>query len=425
MMNTLIDFLDRETANNIENKLLHNEVIKPEITKPEKIKKKTTKKCVDFLEINYDNFLNGKNVLGTYKVLQLKDAIKKYKLPLTGSKTVLITRLTDHFHKIKKAILIQKTFRKHMVCLSFRIRGPAYKNKKLCVNDTDFVTMEPLEEITMENFFSYQDSKNFIYGFNISSLIQIFKKNLNNKNNIINPYNREKMTGDVIASAITLYRIAYIIYPVFRAENEGFLSNNRIRRYNVNTLLNHNTVNAIDDEDTLQNNERVIMSRVYRPRLIANYTTNQENYIRYNKIQQIRLQPIHQRINELFIEVDQLGNYTRSEWFSSLNLRAYQRLYRCLYEIWMYRSGLTNDVKIRISPFHGPFDGIFNQPPQANELTLEQMKLACLIVFENLVYSGIDEDHRKIGCFHALSALTVVSPGARDAMPWLYESVVY
>jgi len=425
MKNTLIDFLDRENTNSIENKLLHNEVIKPEIIKPEKIKKKTAKRCVDFLEISYDNFLNGKIVLGTYKVLQLKDAIKKYKLPLTGSKTVLITRLTDYFHKIKNAILIQKTFRKHMVCLSFRIRGPAYKNKKLCVNDTDFVTMEPLEEITMENFFSYQDNKNFIYGFNISSLIQIFKKNLNNKNNITNPYNREKMTGDVIANVITLYRIAYIIYPEFRTENEGFISNNRIRRYNVHTLQNYNTLNATDNDDTLQTNERVIMSRVYRPRLIANYTTNQENYIRYNKIQQIRLQPIHQRMNELFIEVDQLGNYTRSEWFSSLDLRSYQRLYRCLYEIWMYRSGLTNDVKIRICPFHGPFDGIFNQPPQTNELTLEQMKLACLIVFENLIYSGIDEDHRKIGCFHALSALTVVSPGARDAMPWLYESVVY
>ena len=420
MKNTSFDFLDRENTNNNENKLLNNEIIKPE-----KIKRKTTKKCLDVLEISYNNFLSGKNVLETYKIPQLKDAIKKYKLPLTGSKTVLITRLTDYFHKIKNAILIQKTFRRHMVRLSFRIRGPAYKNKRLCVNDTDFVTMEPLEEITMENFFSYQDNKNFIYGFNISSLIQIFKKNLNNKNNIINPYNREKMTGDVIANVITLYRIAYIIYPEFRAENEGFISNNRIRRYNVHTLQNYNTSNATDNDETLQTNERVIMSRIYRPRLIANYTTNQDNYIRYNKIQQMRLQPIQQRINELFIEVDQLGNYTRCEWFSSLNLRSYQRLYRCLYEIWTYRSGLTNEMKIRICPFHGPFDGIFNHPPQANELTLEQTKMACLIVFENLVYSGIDEDHRKIGCFHALSALTVVSPGARDAMPWLYESVVY
>ena len=44
---------------------------------------------------------------------------------------------------------------------------------------------------------------------------------------------------------------------------------------------------------------------------------------------------------------------------------------------------------------------------------------------ENMVYSGVDEDHRKIGALHVLSALTVVSSGARETMPWLYESVAY
>jgi hypothetical protein len=37
---------------------------------------------------------------------------------------------------------------------------------------------------------------------------------------------------------------------------------------------------------------------------------------------------------------------------------------------------------------------------------------------------GLDDEHRKLGVFHALSALTVVSIGARSTMPWLYESLV-
>jgi hypothetical protein len=86
---------------------------------------------------------------------------------------------------------------------------------------------------------------------------------------------------------------------------------------------------------------------------------------------------------------------------------------------------MNYETKQRICPFHGPFDYIFTRPVQYNTLSLEQIKLACLIVMENMIYSGIDDEYRKIGCFHALSALTVVSPGARDAMPWLYESVVY
>jgi hypothetical protein len=51
--------------------------------------------------------------------------------------------------------------------------------------------------------------------------------------------------------------------------------------------------------------------------------------------------------------------------------------------------------------------------------------LACLTVIENLVYSGIDEDHKKLGTLHALSGLTMVSHDARQAMPWLYDSVAF
>jgi hypothetical protein len=56
---------------------------------------------------------------------------------------------------------------------------------------------------------------------------------------------------------------------------------------------------------------------------------------------------------------------------------------------------------------------------------MTQIQGACLTVFENMVFQGIDEDHRRIGTFHALSGLTIVSEGARQAMPWLYDSVAY
>ena len=44
---------------------------------------------------------------------------------------------------------------------------------------------------------------------------------------------------------------------------------------------------------------------------------------------------------------------------------------------------------------------------------------------ENLIYSGFDDEDRKIFAFHLLSALTMVSYPARNALPWLYESIVY
>ena len=86
---------------------------------------------------------------------------------------------------------------------------------------------------------------------------------------------------------------------------------------------------------------------------------------------------------------------------------------------------MSEETRNNISPYYSPFEGIFNRISQNTTIEPLQIKFACLIVMENMVYSGIDEDHRKIGTFHALSALTIVSSGARLAMPWLYESLVY
>jgi hypothetical protein len=148
-----------------------------------------------------------------------------------------------------------------------------------------------------------------------------------------------------------------------------------------------------------------------------------EDLTRYNMIRAIRNNSIDNRISELFIEIDALGNYTNREWFDNLDLRDYIRLYRKLYEIWYYRGELSREVQNNICPFYGPFDGIFSRPLLHSEITIEQIKTSCLIVMENMVYSGINIEFRKIGTLHALSALTVVSASARNSLYWLYESV--
>ena len=181
-------------------------------------------------------------------------------------------------------------------------------------------------------------------------------------------------------------------------------------------------MNIQNKTNVINNRNRRQSSRVeYNP--ITRPITREEDLIRYTNIVNIRNNTIDNRINELFMEIDLLGNYTNSEWFNSLELRDYIRLYRKLYEIWYYRGELSREVQNNICPFYSPFDGIFTRPLLHNEIQLQQIKSACLIVIENMVYSGINEDYRKIGTLHALSALTSVSSGARMCLPWLYESI--
>jgi len=234
----------------------------------------------------------------------------------------------------------------------------------------------------------------------------------------MNPYNREKLSNSQLNDVITLYRITWLINTKFRNEND-YLALNINNKYSGNNQRQpyyHQQRPTQTISSILDNN--------YQPVVNASSISTTENIERYNKIREIRTKPLEQRINNLFIEFDQLGNYTNSNWFSSLTHRDYIRLYRVIFDIWNFRQ-LSREIRNRICPFYGPFDGIFPRPIQHNELTTEQIKIACLIVLENLVYSGADEDTRKLGAFHALSGLTVVSSGARTSMPWLYESIVY
>jgi hypothetical protein len=373
--------------------------IKPIKTKqPRKPKPETNK-----TDISYQNYKNNTIDFKKYKLPELKDSLKKHNLKISGKKEALIERLETHFQKTKNSILIQRIFRGWIVRYLIRLKGPALKNVSLCVNDSDFVTMEPLNEMNKEVFYSYKDSKDFIYGFDVTSLIKMLQK----KNKIDNPYNREKINNTITDQIKTVYNLSFLVYPNFKNENERIQNNNTRhtpQRPVYNTMNNQFANNIQNRTNTIE--------------------ITPETRINQNRLSEIREKPINERINYLFTEIDSLGNYTNSSWFTNLDIRNYIRLYRSLYDIWYFRSNLSRDVRNFICPNQNPFDGIFPRSTY-NNLSLPQIQSACLTAIENIVYLGINDDYRKIGTFHVLSAMTLVSNEARLAMPWLYESVAY
>ena len=45
-------------------------------------------------------------------------------------------------------------------------------------------------------------------------------------------------------------------------------------------------------------------------------------------------------------------------------------------------------------------------------------------VMEKLLYNAINEEFQKLGAIYILTALTIVSSDAAEAMPWYYLSVI-
>jgi hypothetical protein len=100
-------------------------------------------------------------------------------------------------------------------------------------------------------------------------------------------------------------------------------------------------------------------------------------------------------------------------------------------DIWNYRALLTAAKKQEICPPHGtPFLGTPYFTNVANNASLTNLSIETLVkynvqIIENLVKSAVHVDNKMLGTFYVLSALTLVSQPARDAMPWLYDAVVY
>jgi len=306
---------------------------------------------------NYNTMTNY-----NYNLSQLKVIIKHYKLKISGNKNELTSRIFSYLYLSSYAIKIQKMFRGRIVKKYMVLRGPAVMKRNLCTNSTDFVTMDPLEEIKFHQFISYKDEDGFIYGFDVSSLFTLFSKN-----GIVlkNPYNRNIIPDYVFKSIKSLIIIGKML---------------KIR---INLHLEDDTQNLTEEK------------------------------------------AIELRTLSLFQNIDSLGNYSNSNWFLSLNRQQIIKLVRELADIWSYRAQLSMEVKHNICPPHGdPFRNL-NMSLIHISQNMNTVRKVVLEVLEKLVNNGIDNDSKTLGAYYVLGALTLVNEDAATSLPWLYQSLNY
>jgi hypothetical protein len=306
---------------------------------------------------NYNDIVNY-----NYNVSQLKTIAKIYKLKISGNKTELVSRIFNFLYLSSFIIKIQKIFRGRIVKKYRRFHGPAAMKRSLCTNSTDFVTMEPIEEINFNQFISYKDEDGFIYGFDITSLFNLFSKN---GTIVKNPYNRNMLPELLFRNIKSILVISKIL------------------KIHINL--------SFEDEEQTISEEKVIELRAL----------------------------------SLFQNIDSLGNYSNSNWFLSLNRNHIIKFIRELADIWSYRAQLSIETKRAICPPNGdPFRNLNMAIIHVSE-NLNTIRKNVLEVLEKLVNTGVDNDSKSLGAYYVLGALTMVNQDAATALPWLYQSVSY
>ena len=251
-----------------------------------------------------------------YNVKNLKEICRHYKQKKSGNKDELVARIYNFLHLSYNAKKIQTCWRNYMVKIYDQLHGPARRNRKLCVNETDFYSMEPINKILYVQFFSYKDVDNMVYGFDILSLYNLLKKG---DASTTNPYNRNP-------------------FPL-------------IVRRNLDRLI--------------------IFSKIFGEKIIIKIEEPEE----LCPIKQLELRAL-----AVFQDIDNLGNYTDNNWFWSLDKIKIIRFIKELGDIWMYRAQLSLEIKREICPPVGdPFRGI-NMMHINNISILGVRKLALKII---------------------------------------------
>ena len=299
-----------------------------------------------------------------YNLSQLKLFAKHYKLKISGNKLELVSRIYTHLHLSVCAIQLQRRARYFLQGINNRLHGPAYIDRSLCTNDCDFITMDPLDKIYFHQFISYKDIDGFVYGFDVSSIYNLYIKTGCEIEKVKNPYNRN-------------------IIPV--AFHDALL---RLIKFGI---MYHHGIKTHIENDIID---------IPQPKAVE------------------------LRALELFQQIDSLGNYSDSAWFLSLDRNQYVRFMRHLSDIFNYRAQLTNDVKRNICPPSGNPFWNFNIHHIQGEANVDNIRASVLDVLERLVNTGINVDSKSLGAYYVLSALTLVNETAAEALPWLYQSVV-
>jgi hypothetical protein len=317
-----------------------------------RLAKDTSKQCSCKAKNNF-NFCgrhikkaNSGNIKTIFDIVTIYKSKKKKIIIQKKKKFIRI----DYCVELPFIIKIQSFFRKLIVKININRKGVAIYNRHLCNNKTDCLSFDKIEDIDLNEFFSYKDCNKLYWGFKTNTFKEIIKRDINNPYSTLEIPDKIKQKFNILLLEIEKYK-------------------------------------------------KVVIPK--------------ENII--NK--DVKLQ---QKCIDIFQKMDNLKNYTKCEWFLTLNIAQLKELYKQMEDLWSYRLNLNNVQKLKYIT-----DGkLFTLSVSKFNKLNNRYTIANIILdeFNRLITEGQQEADRATGCQWILSGLTLVNLDARNSLPWLFQS---
>jgi hypothetical protein len=332
-----------------------------------------------------------------YTLTDLRTLCAHYGIKKSGTKPELTLRIYTHLRQSHVIVKIQRKFRQYISAKYRLLSGPGYLHVKSCVNDTDFYTFDKLTDVPLQNLFTFRDRDGKIYGFHIASIYNLI---LNSFPEITNPYNR-----NLLPIAIVQNVYDKLIYG---------------------TLLRFRTTIKLEDVDNEDDYSAPAVGSGGSGGGGGGFAEGGGGTGRDNRtLSREKQEELY--IVGLFQHINTLGNYSDSEWFTTLQRPEFLRFIRHIHDIWYYRANLSQEMKNRICPPHGnPFmlNNVSVNLNVVNLLNDSELRTIAVSIINNIVKRGVTREDQCLGAFYVLATLTIVNQNARNALPWLYEAVL-
>ena len=243
----------------------------------------------------------------------------------------------------------------------------------------------------------------------------------------------------------------------FQAIFKGFLLRKRLKCCNKESLLTLESILMIDnkyyvqiktDEQHYGFNIKFLYTHIIVNKKIFNpynpsisFSDKNLQYIEYkiNKCKERNISLINVcedptltkeqifnfKVVDIFNKIDELGNYTKSSWFLSLNINQLKNFYIQFEDLWNYRLQIPITQKKKIvhngKLFMISTNTIKNYPN--TNISKRKIQLILLSIIDRIISEGHTIEEKKMGALYTLTALVIVSNDAAEAYPFLVQPI--
>jgi hypothetical protein len=289
---------------------------------------------------------------------------------------------------LPQVIKLQRYIKKSLLLLKKNTHGPALSNRQLCVNDSDFFTLDELKDIPNDDFFSFSDEKKFIYGFNIDSIIQLILKSDENYFEQFSRKIKNRHTTNTTPK-ICYYQFIKILY----------------NHYSKIKIINPYTRFIIDNKIKLK------AIRLYARK---EYDINRiEDIVEVVDIKTL----VKNKCLTIFQKIDMFGYQTDINWLYDQSQTVLKIFYKKLALLWNFEFGLNNEARYKIAHSHNIFVNLHDiMISKQDKYTLLDKILEPV---NAMVSNGQTDADKQSGCIIVLYALAFINNRCVMANPWL------